>query len=308
MRVPAGERVITIEDAAELRLALPHVVRLESRPAGIEGRGAVPIRALVRNALRMRPDRIIVGEVRGGEALDLIQALTTGHEGSLSTLHASSPQDALRRLVTLALMGDVDLPYRAVADQVASAVDLIVHQARAADGRRRVAEVAAVDPGADGPTARPLVRWRATGRRRRRPHRPLRADRAGARVAAGGGARRGAGGSGVSAALGPALAGAAAGALVLAVRSLALAPRAGRVRGGPGPLARRPAGRRLGARLSRAGIPLGPDAFAGLVGAAALAAAGLAWGLLRLPILAPVAAAAVIVAARASWAPPTRAT
>ena len=163
--VPSGERVITIEDAAELRLALPHVVRLESRPAGIEGRGAVPIRALVRNALRMRPDRIIVGEVRGGESLDLIQALTTGHEGSLSTLHASSPQDALRRLVTLALMGDVDLPYRAVADQVASAVDLIVHQARAADGRRRVAEVAAVSPGPDGPTARPLVCWRATGRR-----------------------------------------------------------------------------------------------------------------------------------------------
>jgi pilus assembly protein CpaF len=163
--VPAAERVITIEDAAELRLGLPHVVRLESRPPGLEGRGAVPIRALVRNALRMRPDRIIVGEVRGGEALDLLQALTTGHEGSLSTLHASSPADALRRLVTLALMGDVDLPYRAVADQAASAVDLVVHQARGADGRRRVVEVAAVDAGPDGPLARTLVAWRPEGRR-----------------------------------------------------------------------------------------------------------------------------------------------
>jgi len=162
--VPADERVITIEDAAELRLGLPHVVRLESRPPGLEGRGAVPIRALVRNALRMRPDRIVVGEVRGGEALDLIQALTTGHEGSLSTLHASSPEDALRRLVTLALMGDVDLPYRAVADQVASAVDVVVHQARGADGRRRVTEVSSVVGTADGPRAQPLVRWRPTGR------------------------------------------------------------------------------------------------------------------------------------------------
>jgi pilus assembly protein CpaF len=160
--IPTAERVVTIEDAAELRVALPHVVRLESRPPSLEGRGAVPIRALVRNALRMRPDRILVGEVRGGEALDLLQALTTGHEGSLSTLHASSPADAMRRLVTMALMGDVDLPYRAVADQAASAVDLIVHQARLADGRRLVVEVAAGD---GGPVARSLVCWRPGARR-----------------------------------------------------------------------------------------------------------------------------------------------
>ena len=149
--VPPGERVITIEDAAELRIALPHVVRLESRPPSLEGSGAVPIRALVRNALRMRPDRIVVGEVRGAEALDMLTAMTTGHEGSLSTLHASSPADAVRRLQTLALMGDVDLPYRAVQEQVASALDLVVHQSRLPDGRRRIVELAAVDAGPDGP-------------------------------------------------------------------------------------------------------------------------------------------------------------
>ncbi len=158
--IGSSERVITIEDAAELRLPLEHVVRLESRPPGVEGRGAVPIRALVRNALRMRPDRIIVGEVRGGEALDMISALTTGHEGSLSTLHASSPREALRRLVTLALMGDLELPWRAVADQVASAVDLVVHQARDASGARRTVEIAEVVRGADGPGTRRLCRWR----------------------------------------------------------------------------------------------------------------------------------------------------
>ena len=156
------ERVVTVEDAAELRLRLPHVVRLESRPPGLDGRGAVPIRALVRNALRMRPDRIIVGEVRGGEALDMLQALSSGHDGSLSTLHASSPGDALRRLATLALMGELDLPYRAVADQVAAAIDLVVHMARAADGTRRIAEIAEVEAGAEGPRARPLARWSAT--------------------------------------------------------------------------------------------------------------------------------------------------
>ncbi len=153
------ERVVTIEDAAELRLDHPHVVRLEARPASIEGRGAVTIRALVRNALRMRPDRIIVGEVRGGEALDLLQAMTTGHDGSLSTLHASSAADGMRRLVMLALMGDVDLPYRAIADQVGSAIDLVVHQARDATGQRRIVEVAAVEPWDGGPRTRPLVRW-----------------------------------------------------------------------------------------------------------------------------------------------------
>jgi pilus assembly protein CpaF len=158
--IPRAERVITIEDAAELRLPLDHVVRLESRPAGVEGRGAIPIRALVRNALRMRPDRIIVGEVRGGEALDMISALTTGHEGSLSTLHASSPAEAMRRLVTLALMGDLELPWRAVADQVASAVDLVVHQARDASGARRTVEVSEVVRGPDGPVVLRLCRWR----------------------------------------------------------------------------------------------------------------------------------------------------
>lgn len=148
--IPAGERVVTIEDAAELRLPLPHVVRLESRPASLEGRGAVPIRALVRNALRMRPDRIVIGEVRGGEALDMLAAMTTGHEGSLSTLHASSPADALRRLQLLALMGDLELPWQAVAEQVAAAVDLVVHQARLPDGRRRVLEICAVRRTAGG--------------------------------------------------------------------------------------------------------------------------------------------------------------
>jgi pilus assembly protein CpaF len=159
--VPERERLVTIEDAAELRIPLPHVVRLESRPASLEGAGAVPIRALVRNALRMRPDRIVVGEVRGGEALDMLTAMTTGHEGSLSTLHASSPADAIRRVQTLALMGDLDLPYRAVADQVASAIDVVVHQARLADGRRRVVEIAAVAAAAEGPALTTLVRWGA---------------------------------------------------------------------------------------------------------------------------------------------------
>ena len=159
--VPPAERLVTIEDAAELRIHLPHVVRLESRPPSLEGAGAVPIRALVRNALRMRPDRIVVGEVRGGEALDMLSAMTTGHEGSLSTLHASSPADAVRRVQTLALMGDLDLPYRAVAEQVASALDLIVHQARLPDGARRVLEVTAVEAGPEGAALTTLVRWRA---------------------------------------------------------------------------------------------------------------------------------------------------
>ncbi len=160
--VPESERLITIEDAAELRLTCPHVVRLESRPPSLEGRGAVPIRALVRNALRMRPDRIIVGEVRGGECVDMLAAMTTGHEGSLSTLHASSPQDAIRRLQTLALMGDVEIPYSAVVDQVAHAIDLIVHQSRMSDGRRRIVEITAVAPGREA-VLTPLVRFAADG-------------------------------------------------------------------------------------------------------------------------------------------------
>lgn len=150
--IPAAERVVTIEDAAELVLPLPHVVRLEARPASLEGVGEVTIRALVRNALRMRPDRIIVGEVRGGEALDMLAAMTTGHEGSLSTLHASSPADALRRLRLMAMMGGLELPYAAIGEHVASAIDVIAHCERLPDGSRRVAEVVVVRPDGGGLT------------------------------------------------------------------------------------------------------------------------------------------------------------
>jgi pilus assembly protein CpaF len=139
-----GERIVTIEDAAELKLRQPHVVRLEARPPNLEGRGEVTIRQLVRNALRMRPDRIIVGEVRGPEALDMLLALNTGHEGSLTTVHANSPPDALRRVETLALMAGVGLPHAAIREQLASALQLVVHQSRGRDGRRRVESVAEV--------------------------------------------------------------------------------------------------------------------------------------------------------------------
>lgn len=142
--IAAGERVVTIEDAAELRLQQPHVVRLESRPAGVEGRGEVTIRDLLRNALRMRPDRIVIGEVRGVEALDLLTALNTGHDGALSTVHANSPADALRRLETLVLMAGVGLPHATVAEQVRRGIDLVVHLQREADGSRRVSEIAEV--------------------------------------------------------------------------------------------------------------------------------------------------------------------
>lgn len=142
--VDSDERVVTIEDAAELRLQQPHVVRLESRPAGVEGRGEVTIRDLLRNALRMRPDRIVIGEVRGVEALDLLTALNTGHEGALSTVHANSPADALRRLETLALMAGVGLPHAAIAEQVQRGIDLVVHLQRQPDGSRRVTEIAEV--------------------------------------------------------------------------------------------------------------------------------------------------------------------
>jgi pilus assembly protein CpaF len=142
--IAPGERVVTIEDAAELRLQQPHVVRLESRPAGVEGRGEVTIRDLLRNALRMRPDRIVIGEVRGVEALDLLSALNTGHDGALSTVHANSPADALRRLETLALMAGVGLPHAAIAEQVQRGIDLVVHLQRQADGSRRVTEIAEV--------------------------------------------------------------------------------------------------------------------------------------------------------------------
>ncbi|MBA3305685.1 MAG: CpaF family protein [Thermoleophilaceae bacterium] len=156
--IPGGERIVTIEDAAELRLRQAHVVRLEARPASLEGRGEVTIRQLVRNALRMRPDRIVVGEVRGGEALDLLQALNTGHDGSLSTVHANSPEDALRRLETLALMAEVALPHSAVREQVAGAVDLVVHQARNPDGSRAVRSIAEVVRVAGGAGTRELLR------------------------------------------------------------------------------------------------------------------------------------------------------
>ena len=142
--ISAGERIVTIEDAAELQLQQTHVVALESRPPNLEGRGEITIRQLVRNALRMRPDRLLLGEVRGGEALDLLQALNTGHDGSLSTIHANSPHDALSRLETLTLMAGADLPLRAVREQVASAVQLVVQQQRLPDGRRRVTHLSKV--------------------------------------------------------------------------------------------------------------------------------------------------------------------
>jgi pilus assembly protein CpaF len=142
--IDSSERVVTIEDAAELRLQQPHVVRLESRPAGVEGRGEVTIRDLLRNALRMRPDRIVIGEVRGPEALDLLTALNTGHDGALSTVHANSPADALSRLETLALMAGVGLPHAAVAEQVQRGIDLVVHLERRADGARLVTDIAEV--------------------------------------------------------------------------------------------------------------------------------------------------------------------
>src|SRR4051794_32242033 len=156
--VDSTERVVTIEDAAELRLRQPHVVRLESRPASVEGRGEVTIRDLLRNALRMRPDRIIIGEVRGAEALDLLTALNTGHDGVLSTVHANSPDDALRRVETLALMAGVGLPHEAIREQLARGLDLIVHMARDGDGARRVTEVGEVLRAAAGVAVREL--WR----------------------------------------------------------------------------------------------------------------------------------------------------
>src|SRR6187399_86846 len=142
--IPNDERIVTIEDAAELQLRQEHVVTLESRPPNIEGKGAIPIRELVRNALRMRPDRIIVGECRSGEALDMLQAMNTGHDGSMSTGHANSPRDMLSRLETMVLMAGVDLPLRAIREQVASAVDLIVHQSRLKDGTRKITNITEV--------------------------------------------------------------------------------------------------------------------------------------------------------------------
>jgi pilus assembly protein CpaF len=143
--------VITVEDAAELRLHQPHVVTLEARPANIEGAGLVTIRDLVRNALRMRPDRIVVGEVRGGEALDMLQAMNTGHEGSLTTVHANSPRDALSRIETMVLMSGLDLPLRAIREQIANALDIVVQLSRRPDGSRVVSAITEVQ-GREGET------------------------------------------------------------------------------------------------------------------------------------------------------------
>lgn len=142
--IPEDERIVTIEDAAELQLAQEHVVSLETRPANVEGKGAITIRDLVKNSLRMRPDRIVVGEVRGGEALDMLQAMNTGHDGSLTTGHANTPRDMLARLETMVLMSGMDLPVRAIREQIASAVDLIVQQSRLKDGSRKVVKITEV--------------------------------------------------------------------------------------------------------------------------------------------------------------------
>ena len=142
--IPTDERIVTVEDAAELRLVQPHVIRLEARPPNIEGRGAVTIRDLVKNCLRMRPDRIIVGECRGGEALDMLQAMNTGHDGSLTTVHANSPRDVISRLETMVLMSGMELPSRAIREQIASAVDIVIHESRLSDGSRKVVAISEV--------------------------------------------------------------------------------------------------------------------------------------------------------------------
>ena len=181
--IPNDERIVTIEDAAELQLRQEHVVTLESRPPNIEGKGAIPIRELVRNALRMRPDRIIVGECRAGEALDMLQAMNTGHDGSMSTGHANSPRDMLSRLETMVLMAGVDLPLRAIREQIASAVDLIVHQSRLKDGTRKIVEHHR-GPGHGGRRHRHAgrLRLRADRRRRGQDPGPPQADRDPAQV------------------------------------------------------------------------------------------------------------------------------
>jgi pilus assembly protein CpaF len=163
--IDGDQRIITIEDAAELRLEQQHVLRLESRMANLEGRGEITIRQLVRNALRMRPDRIIVGEVRGEESLDMLQALNTGHDGSMTTVHANSAADALRRIETLALMAEVGLPHAAVREQLASALDIVVHLTRRRDGSRRVSEVVEVMRFAGEIGVRRLYEHRGSGGR-----------------------------------------------------------------------------------------------------------------------------------------------
>ena len=149
--IPDDERIVTVEDAAELKLQQEHVVRMESKPANLEGRHAVTIRDMVRNCLRMRPDRIIVGEVRGGEALDMLQAMNTGHDGSLTTLHANTPRDAVSRLETMCMMAGMDLPVKVIREQIASAIDLIIQQSRLRDGSRKVTSITEV-AGMEGDT------------------------------------------------------------------------------------------------------------------------------------------------------------
>jgi pilus assembly protein CpaF len=149
--IPDDERIVTVEDAAELQLHQAHVVRLESRPANIEGKGAVTIRDLVKNALRMRPDRIVVGECRGGEALDMLQAMNTGHDGSLTTVHANSPRDSIARLETLVMFAGVELPSKAIREQIVAAIDVIVQLNRLSDGSRKVVQITEVS-GMEGDT------------------------------------------------------------------------------------------------------------------------------------------------------------
>ncbi len=162
--LPANDRIVTIEDAAELRLVQPHVVRLEARPPNIEGRGAITIRDLVRNALRMRPDRVIVGECRGGEALDMLQAMNTGHDGSLTTVHANSPRDVISRLETMVLMSGMDLPIRAIREQITAAIDVIVHEARLSDGTRRIVCISElIGLEGDRPTMQDLFEYKQSG-------------------------------------------------------------------------------------------------------------------------------------------------
>lgn len=143
--IPKDQRVITIEDAAEIRLSLPHLIRLESKAANIEGKGAIPIRSLLKNALRMRPDRIIVGEIRGAEALDMLQAMNTGHNGSLTTVHANAPREALLRTETMVLMANLDLPLPAIRNQIISSIDIIIQQERDTEGKRRITHISEIE-------------------------------------------------------------------------------------------------------------------------------------------------------------------
>jgi pilus assembly protein CpaF len=162
--IPEEERIITIEDAAELQLQQEHLVRMETKSSNVEGRGEVTVRDLVRNSLRMRPDRIVIGECRGGEALDMLQAMNTGHDGSLTTIHANAPRDALSRLETLVLMAGVELPVKVIRQQVSSAVDLIVQQSRLKDGTRKVTAITEV-AGMEGDTVvlTDIFRFEQTG-------------------------------------------------------------------------------------------------------------------------------------------------